>query len=184
LPEASPEAFAVAAAEPAVRPRLGLAVGMGLSWDGTGFVDRPQGRVPSFAVVAEARGMSWGGALELLTTSGSGRFPYQDRPVDRVGVDALVTVRPWATGGTALGRELMLAVGPGYEHAAAGASSTGRWGVRAAVSEDLTLWKDPSGSELRLRLTARRFWGTSATLGAETVSDTLLDLGLALAVVF
>jgi len=190
----SPLLEASSPTDEAARPRLYLSTGMGVTWDDTGFVDRDMATMPSFLVTAGAHGTYLGFEVALLGVSASGRFPFKDSPVDRVGVDALLTVRPFAraseAGARTAGlfftrpRDLVVALGPGYEHAASGTSSVGRFGVRAAVSLDLVSWVDPKGAAFKLRASARRFWGPRETLGTETIQDSRLDVGLAAAVDF
>lgn len=168
------------------RLRLSLGLGMGVTWDATGFTDRDVATIPSFSVAAEAHGETFGVALGLLAVSASGRFPYKDSPVDRLGFDVALTARPFAKWHDLLGlvRGFTLAVGPGYEEAAAGSVSVGRLGWRASAALDLLSWADPRGSIFKVRATVRRFWGPERTLGMQTVGDSRVDLGIVGAVDF
>jgi len=180
-PSVAPEA-----ADDGARLRLSLGLGMGITWDGTGFTDRDVAAIPSFAVSAEAHGETFGIALGLVAVSASGRFPYQDTPVDRLGFDVALTARPFSRVHDALGiaRRFTIALGPGWEEVAAGTASVGRLGLRASASLDVVSWADPRGSVFKVRATARRFWGPERTLGMQTVGDTRMDLGLVGAVDF
>lgn len=193
--DAPPTAEASVTTDEPARPRLYLATGMGVTWDSTGFVDRDVATMPSFLVTAGAHGTWLGFEAALLDVSASGRFPFKDSPVDRVGLHALVTLRPFAralsvqaragSGYLArVARDFVLAVGPGYERAASGMASLGRFGVAAAASLDLLSWLDAKGNAFNLRVSARRFWGPRETLGTETLEDSRLDVGLAAAVEF
>jgi len=173
-------------AEERARLRLSLGLGMGVTWDGTGFTDRELATMPSFSVSAEAHGETFGVALGLLAVSASGRFPYQDSPVDRLGFDVALTMRPFARlhDLLSLTRGFTLALGPGYEEAAAGTASVGRLGLRASAALDLVSWTDPRGSIFKVRASLRRFWGPDRTLGMQTVGDSRMDLGIVGAVDF
>src|SRR5947209_10146244 len=82
--------------EPPQRPRMSLAVGFGASLDATGFADGAH-PIPAFFGVGGFGDGVVGFELGAFSTAASGRFHAADAaPVDRLGLDAFIVVRPLA----------------------------------------------------------------------------------------
>ncbi|MEA2700052.1 MAG: hypothetical protein QOI66_4323 [Myxococcales bacterium] len=176
------------------RPRLSLALGMGVSFDDTGFSPRRTAAVPSFFALGGFGDGFVGIDFGLFASTATGRFRTPDAPVDRLGLDAMLVVRPAAHGVAADERRWALRVlraaaleaGAGYERDGHGASADQRVGFRLGGRLEFPLTATGDPSQLRLRLAARHLYaGTKATGAADTaVRDTVLELYAALAVVF
>jgi hypothetical protein len=175
------------------RPRLELAIGMGATVDDFGFVPARSQPVPSFVAMAGVGAGPIGFDVAVSATTAGGRFRAPDAPIDRIGVDLLLVLRPaaqlWAgSGGFAhrIARSVAAEIGPGLEHAARGITgSAERFGLRTGVHFDFPLSAMGDPGELRLRLGARRFWGiTQAEIGSDTVTDSQFQAYGALGVVF
>lgn len=176
------------------RPRFDVAVGVGISRDGTGLSPARTASIPSFAAMLGLGDGLLGFGVGLLTTQALGRFRGQDQPVDRRSVEAIAMVRPfhpwfasntsWAAG---IPRSAVISVGAGYEQVSPGRITASRLGVRIGASMDLPLSSADRGKELRLRFAVRRFLGlTSARFEGQQddIRDSQLELLLGLAVVF
>jgi hypothetical protein len=114
-----------------------------------------------------------------------------DMAVDRLGVDAMLAMRPlYPRHGedvTWLGRTLRaltLEAGLGGESDSLSQKSGMRYGLVVGGHVDLALTPASDASELRLRLIARKLLAASQTVGTTTVSDTRGELFGAVAFVF
>jgi len=194
-PSSSPLALPAPAEAPSVdRPRLSLALGMGVSFDDTGFSPRRTAAVPSFFALGGFGDGFVGIDFGLFASTATGRFRNPDAPVDRLGLDAMLVLRPVAHGVGAddkrwvlrVLRAAALEVGAGYERDGHGASADQRFGFRLGGRLEFPLTAASDPSQLRLRLAARHLSaGTKATGAADTpVRDTVAELYAALAVVF
>jgi hypothetical protein len=176
------------------RPRLSLALGMGVSFDDTGFSPRRTAAVPSFFALGGFGDGFVGIDFGLFASTATGRFRTPDAPVDRLGMDAMLVLRPVAHGVAADERRWVLRAlrtaaleaGAGYERDGHGASADQRFGFRLGGRLEFPLTATIDPSQLRLRLAARHLSaGTKATGAADNpVRDTVLELYAALAVVF
>ncbi len=178
------------------RPRFDVAVGMGGSFDSSGLVKGRTVLAPAFLVQAAVGDGPIGFAARLLSTQASGRFHQicngvSDMPVDRLAIDLLFAIRPWAAGytndkswGSRVARGLALNLGAGGENASVGQQSSFRIGIVVGAHVDLPLTPSGDATELRLRLGVRRMLAGEGTAGVVLVSDTSADVFGALAAVF
>ncbi|HEY2899039.1 MAG TPA: hypothetical protein VGL59_00580 [Polyangia bacterium] len=193
-PPPAPETTTAAAPPPVERPRLSLALGMGVSFDSTGLSPQRTAAVPSFFAVGGFGDGFVGIDFGVFASTASGRFRSPDAPVDRLAVDAMLVLRPLCHGvgpdetawGLRLLRTLGGELGVGYERDGRGVSAEQRIGPRVGGRIELPLTSAADPSQLRLRLAVRRlFAGTKDTNAADVpVSDTALEVYGALAVVF
>jgi hypothetical protein len=177
----------------AERPRISVAVGMGASFERSGLAPARTDTVPTFFAVGGFGEGLFGVDLGLTATTASGRFRLPDAPVDRLGVDAMLVVRPWAASLAAFEtlsfsqsvlRTIAAEVGIGYEHDSRGLRAGSRMGARLGARVDVPLYpRDPS--QLRLRFAVRRFVGFYVPqVDATDVKDTGLEAYGGLAVSF
>ncbi len=186
-----------AAAGPAAsRPQIEVAVGMGASIDDAGLRAAGLSAVPSFYATGGFGQGTFGVDLGLFANSATGRYRVPNVPVDRLGFDAMLVVRPfadWRLGdgryGLRVARSLALDLGLGYERDSRiprVPEEVNRFGARVGVHVDLPLTPAGARSELRLRLTGRRFVSASNVSfpGGDPAPDTRGELFAALAAVF
>jgi hypothetical protein len=199
-----PVVAACAAAAPAraqvdgpPRPRMELAVGVGASLDDGGF-DQAQGAaVPSFFVMGGFGGGTVGVDLGVFASSAAGRYHEPSvLPVDRLGVQGILVVRPlaelWPADwryGMRVVRLMAVDVGLGVERASRfvrASETVNRIGSLIGLHFDLPLTPLGSSRELRLRLALRRFYGASRVTfpDGEPVINTRGEIFAALAAVF
>jgi len=175
------------------RPKISVAVGMGASFERSGLAPARTDTVPTFFAVGGFGDGIFGVDLGLTVTTASGRFRAPDAPVDRLGVDAMLVVRPWAASfetletlsfSQSVRRTIAAEAGLGYEHDSRGLRAGGRMGARLGARVDVPLYpRDPS--QLRLRFAVRRFVGFYVPeVDATEVQDTGLDAYAGLAVSF
>jgi hypothetical protein len=181
---------------PANRPVFDVAVGMGVSFDNVGLSDHRTVAVPSFQVLAGAGEGLLGFEARLFSSAADGRYHQMangvnDMAVDRLGVDAMLALRPLyprhAEDHAWLGRTLRaltLEVGFGGESDSLSQKSGRRYGLVVGGHVDVPLTPATDPSELRLRLIARRLVADTRTVGTTPVSDTRGELFGALAFVF
>jgi len=180
----------------ASRPAIEVAVGVGASIDDAGLSQAGLSAVPSFYATGGFGRGTFGFDLGVFVNSATGRYRTPNLPIDRLGVDAMLVVRPFAD---FLGRSrsydkrvlraLALDLGLGYERdsrIARGSEDVSRLGARVGIHADFPLTSAAARSELRLRLTARRFVGvTSPTFPeGDPAPDTRVELFGSLVVVF
>jgi hypothetical protein len=156
---------APALADPAPRPRLSAAVGMGVSFDDAGLPARRA--IPSF-FASGGVGVDWpvGFDLQAFSSSAVGRY-YDGTPIDRLALDAFGVVRPFAWRLSAqdpryrarLVRALGAELGLGLERDATTTRAGSRFGLHTGVRVEIPLGLPGYASELRLRLGARYLWG-------------------------
>jgi hypothetical protein len=178
------------------RPRIELAVGMGASIDDAGLSQAGLSAVPSFYATGGFGDGTFGVNLGVFTNSATGRYRSPNVPVDRLAFDAMLVVRPAAElypGDNRYRirvlRALALDLGLGYERDSRITrvpEEVARFGARVGVHADVPLTPAGARSELRLRLTARRFVGASSASfpGGDPAPDTRGEFFAALAVVF
>jgi hypothetical protein len=175
------------------RPKISVAVGMGASFERSGLAPARTDTVPTFFAVGGFGEGLFGVDLGLTATTASGRFRAPDAPVDRLGVDAMLVVRPWAASLAAIEtlsfwqsvlRTIAAEAGLGYEHDSRGLRAGNRMGARLGARVDVPLYpSDPS--QLRLRFAVRRFVGFYVPqVDATEVKDTGLEAYGGLAVSF
>jgi hypothetical protein len=179
------------------RPRFEMAVGLGASFDSTGLVDGRTVGIPAFEVLGGI-GQSWVGfEARLLSNEAAGRYHalsngVADMAIDRLAVDLMVALRPFASYGRGSAdryglrvlRSFTLAVGEATERASSGGPPLYRLGAVVGGHLDVPLTPARQASELRLRLSARRMFGDRGTLGSQSVSDTKAEVMAGVAVVF
>jgi hypothetical protein len=149
------------------RPRLNAALGMGASFEPSGFSPARTEAVPAFFATGGV-GDDWPVGVELaaFATSASGRFRTPDAPVDRLALAGLLVLRPYAfdlgvsdelAGARAL-RTLGFELGAGLERDGTTVRAGSRWGLHTGVRFEIPLAGSDT-KELRLRLAGRRMWG-------------------------
>jgi hypothetical protein len=194
------------------RPRLEVAIGYGGSIDGTGLAHTGTTVLPAFFAMAGFGDGLVGFDVGVFSNNATGRFQAPDIPVDRIGLDAMLAVRPWVrhrprdtshhrhdTGyrppaaeyGLRVLRTLAADVGFGVERLSrisGGPQAAERVGLRVGGHVDLPLLPaaNAARSDLRLRLGVRRLIGISTATfpNGGTASDTRAELFSALVVVF
>lgn len=180
----------------ASRPPIEVAIGMGASIDDAGLRAAGLSAVPSFYATGGFGRGTFGFDLGVFVNSATGRYRTPNVPVDRLGVDGILVVRPFSDLYRSDGsyevrvlRALALDLGLGYERdsrIARGSEDISRLGARVGIHADFPLTPALARSQLLLRLTARRFVGvTSPTFPeGDTAPDTRVELFASLAVVF
>ena len=180
----------------ASRPAIEIALGMGASIDDAGLHADGLSAVPSFYATGGFGKGTFGFDVGVFVNSAVGRFRTPNDPVDRLGFDGMLVVRPFAEFvpgderyRTRVLRALALDLGLGFERdsrIANGPEVVDRFGARVGAHADVPLSPAGARSELRLRFTARRFVGaTSSTFpGGDPAPDSHGELFAALAVVF
>lgn len=181
------------------RPRLSAGVGMGVSLDRTGLVGSRTVPVPAFQVQLGFGDGFLGVEVRLFATQASGRYHQRpadggppDMPADRLALDALVAVRPFAPRLPEslrwIDRSLRMVtinLGLAAENASVGAPSAIRVGPVLGGHIDLPLSPATAASTLALRVTARKMIaGDRQASDTVTISDTALDLLGGLSVTF
>ncbi len=160
------ESEPILAPELAPRPRMSLAVGMGASFDASGF---PNGThaIPAFIGTGGIGEGLAGFELGAFATSASGRYPATGgyAPMDRLALDAYGVLRPAARVrpeetryGYLVLRTVAVELGLGYERDGHTNGAGSRWQVHTGARVDLPLTPGER-SELRLRLGYRRALG-------------------------
>jgi hypothetical protein len=155
---------APARAEVPARPRMSAAVGMGASFDDTGLSQTHA--IPAFFATGGV-GVDWpvGFDLEAFSTAAQGR--YDGTPVDRLALDAVGVVRPFAWKiavddrryRARLVRATGLELGVGLERDGTPTRAGSRFGLHLGVRFEIPLGLPGYASELRLRLAVRRMQG-------------------------
>jgi hypothetical protein len=179
----------------ASRPPIEVAIGMGASIDDAGLRAAGLSAVPSFYATGGFGRGTFGFDLGVFVNSATGRYRTPNLPVDRLGVDTMLVIRPFADFLRGHGydqrvlRALALDVGLGYERDSRITrvpEEVSRVGARVGIHADLPLTPARERSELRLRLTFRRFVGlTSPTFPeGDPAPDTRFEVFGSLAVVF
>ena len=183
-------------ADPAARPRFEVALGMGASLDDAGLRTSGASPVPAFFVMAGFGSGVVGIDLGLFTNSANGRFRAPNVPVDRLGLDAMLVVRPGVRlarddrrYGARVARAAAIDLGLGYERDSRitrGPEAVDRFGLRLGAHIDIPLTAASDTSELRLRLAVRRFVGAAKQSfpGGDPAPDTSGEVFAALAAVF
>jgi hypothetical protein len=175
------------------RPKLNLAVGMGASFESSGFAPARTEMVPAFFATGGV-GDAWPLGFELgaFASSASGRFRAPDAPVDRLSLDARGVLRPLTFRVSPedrryrarLVRAMGLELGLGIERDGTTVRAGSRLGVHTGVRLEVPLTPAGAGSELRLRLGVRRMIGLyTPRVGTVDVGDSL-DVFAALVTVF
>jgi hypothetical protein len=155
---------APARAQVTARPRMSAAVGMGASFDDAGLSQTKA--IPAFFATGGV-GVDWpvGLDLEAFSTAAQGR--YDGAPVDRLALDAVGVVRPFAwmiavddrRYTARLLRATGLEVGVGLERDGTATRAGSRFGLHLGARFEIPLELPGYASELRLRLAVRRMEG-------------------------
>jgi hypothetical protein len=148
------------------RPRMSLAVGMGATFDSTGFSDGAHA-IPSFFAVGGFGDGFVGFDLGAFASSASGRYvAAQGEPVDRLALDAFAVIRPAAfvhrddtDYGYRVLHTLAVELGEGFERDGRSMVAGSRWVVHTGARVEFPLTPAGLPSELRLRLAVRRAIG-------------------------
>jgi hypothetical protein len=193
----------------AARPRFSMSVAMGISVDNAGVADHRNVMIPSFAVMGGIGQKRLGFEARLFASEAAGRYstpnaamggkPVADVGADRQAVDLLLAVRPLAgwnledvRWGARVARALTANAGLGGERVSVAASTVFRLGAVIGAHADFPVTPAESSndlrSELNVRLSVRRMFGTGGTAGtgaqAESIGDTKLEALAGLAFVF
>jgi hypothetical protein len=181
------------------RPRMSLAVGMGATFDSTGFSDGVHA-IPSFFGIGGFGDGIAGFDLGAFASSASGRYTSdQGVPVDRLALDGFGVIRPAARFrrddhryGYRVLHTVAAELGLGFERDGRSMVAGTRWLVHTGARVEFPLTPAGLPSELRLRLAVRRAIGAFYTpevavapgsLQSTSVGDST-ELYGALAVVF
>ena len=193
---------AAAALEAAARPRFSMSVAMGISVDNVGIADHRNVMIPSFAVMGGIGQNLLGFEARLFASEAAGRFStpnpsmagkeVADVGADRQAVDLLLAVRPlagWAVEdgrwGARVARGLTANVGLGGERVSVAAAAIRRLGAVVGAHADFPVTPARERSELNVRLSIRRMFGTSGSASkGEPVGDTKVEALAGLAFVF
>jgi hypothetical protein len=154
---------------PPPRPRFSLAVGVGATFDSTGFSDGGH-LIPAFFGVGGFGDGLWGFDLGAFSSSASGRFTSPDQlndaPVDRLALDAFGVIRPAARVrrddqgyGFRVLHTVAAELGLGVERDGRSMVSGSRFEVHTGGRVELPLTPRDQPSELRLRLAVRHAFG-------------------------
>jgi hypothetical protein len=170
-------------AQDATRPRLIAALGMGASFDSTGFSGSTE-TVPAF-FASGGVGADWRVGVELaaFASEASGRFMAPATPIDRLALAAVGVVRPFAWRLAAddpryrarLARGAAVEVGLGLERDGTTSRAGSRFGLHLGARLDIPLGPAGGTSELRLRLAVRRMEGLYTP--QISVNETVLSIG-------
>jgi hypothetical protein len=154
-----------ARADAGERPLMSAALGMGVSLDGTGLPETKP--VPSFFATGGV-GDDWpvGVDLAAFASSGVGRYDT-GTPIDRLALDAIGVVRPFAWKIAAddrryrarLARAAGLEVGAAVERDGTTTRAGVRFGLHLGARVEIPLGLPGYASELRVRLAVRRMQG-------------------------
>lgn len=186
------------------RPRFAFDVGMGVSFDDTGLIRARQALIPAFHGGFGMGDGAFGVEVRLLSTQAAGRFYERrmvgesfefDQVVDRLIIEGLIAVRPFAFGqrrtdpstgsfATRVLQSVTLNVGPGFERLTAGFISAFRPVAIAAAHVDIPLTPRSEVTELRLRLGMHRIFGPNRDLGGRASGDSTLELLTSVVAVF
>jgi hypothetical protein len=195
-------ALDVAVPDPAGRPRLSLAAGMGATFDATGFADGGTHAIPAFFGVGGFGDGLFGVDLGSFASSASGRFHGElngetDSPVDRLALDAFGVIRPAARVRPGddryrlrVLRTVAAELGLGVERDGRLTGSGSRFALHTGARVELPLTRPRQPSELRLRLAVRRAIGLYTPKLSGATSSDITSVGdtneiyAALAVVF
>ncbi|HTA17688.1 MAG TPA: hypothetical protein VK989_00260 [Polyangia bacterium] len=158
---------ASARAQDAARPRFIAAIGMGTSFDRTGFMGNTE-TVPAFFATGGV-GADWPVGVELaaFATEASGRFAGPATPIDRLALAAIGVVRPaaWPIAaddrayGARLLRGMAAELGLALERDGTTVRAGSRYGLHLGARIDFPLGPAGGASELRLRLAVRHMEG-------------------------
>jgi hypothetical protein len=176
---------------PSPRPRMTLALGMGVAFESAG-LSRTE-TVPAFFGTGGV-GADWPVGVELaaFASSATGRFKAPDAPVDRLALSLIGVVRPlaWAIAAddaryrARLLRAIGVEVGPGIERDATAMRSGSRFGVHTGARLEVPIVPAGSPSELRIRLGLRYMYGLYTPQVGTTVVGDGLELYAALVTIF
>jgi hypothetical protein len=180
---------APARAQAPARPRMSAALGMGVSLDDAGL---PRTEViPAFFATGGV-GADWPVGAELAAFSSSAQGRGDGTPVDRLALDAVAVVRPFAWMVSAddrryrarLVRATGVEIGLGLERDGTTTRAGSRYGVHLGARFEIPLGLPGYVSELRLRLAARRMEGLYTPHVLDIVVGDSVELYAALVTVF
>jgi hypothetical protein len=146
------------------RPRMSAAIGMGVSLDDTGLSETKA--IPSFFATGGV-GVDWPVGFDLQAFASAAQGRYDGTPVDRLALDAVGVVRPFAWSVAAadgryrarLVRATGVELGLGLERDGTPMRAGSRFGLHTGVRFEIPLGLPGYASELRVRLAARYFVG-------------------------
>jgi hypothetical protein len=195
----SPQVAGVAAASASARaaavarPRFDVAIGMGMALETAGFAGDRTEPVPAFQAMIGIGDGTLGLVTRMLAVGAAGRFHGSDTPVDRLAVDVLLALRPFARSAAGadwpsrMQRSVTFLVGPAVETVLGSARSDRRLGAVVGFHADLpvVLLQGQAGeADLRIRIGVRRMFGQKAQVRDVAVEDTGGEVFGSLAVVF
>ena len=169
---------------------------MGASFDHAGLSDGRTVAIPSFQVQAGGGWGLLGFELRMFSSAADGRYQkmsggQNDMAVDRLAVDLMLAWRPlfamYADNPRWVGRMLRSAtvdLGLAVENVSQSQKAVIRQGAVIGAHVDFPLTPVTDGSELRVRLIARRMVAGQQTVGSTPVSDSRGEAFGALAFVF
>jgi hypothetical protein len=176
------------------RPRLSVAIGPGMTFEQAGL---SQTRIAPAFFATGGVGADWrvGAELAAFASSATGRFKAPETPVDRLALSAIAVVRPlaWtyaadaADYGLRVLRSMGAELGLGLERDGQSLRAGSRFGLHlgARVELPITPWRSPAGgSELRIRLAARRMQGLYTPIVGTTEVGNGVEVYTALVSVF
>lgn len=148
------------------RPRLSVAVGMGATFDATGFPDGAHA-IPAFFGTGGFGDGLLGFELGAFSSEASGRFTQVGyAPIDRLALDAFAVIRPAARVRAddlryryRVLHTLAAEVGVGVERDGRTNAAGSRFQIHTGARVELPLTPAGRASELRLRLAFRRAVG-------------------------
>lgn len=181
----------VAPVHPA-RPRMAIAIGAGATFDSSGFAPGVTKAVPSFAAVGDIGEGPAGFGLGVYASSASGRYARTDTPVDRLGMAAMLVLRPFALRlppetarySARVARTVGVELGLGAERDGQSALAGSRLGVHTGVRLEFPLTPPSAPTALRIRFAARRLIGLFEPLVGSTAVQDTTDLTASLTLSF
>jgi hypothetical protein len=175
------------------RPRFDVAVGMGMALETSGFASDRSEPVPAFQAMIGIGDGTLGLVTRLLAVGAAGRFHGSNTPVDRLAVDVLLALRPFARSApgadwpSRLRRSVTFLVGPAVETVTGSARSDRRLGAVVGFHTDLPvvlLHGQAGEADLRIRIGVRRMFGQKAQVRDVVVQDTGGEVFGSIVVVF
>ena len=175
---------------PQPRPRISVAIGMGATFDSSGFAGGATHAIPEFVATGGFGDGRIGFDISVFSSAASGRY-RNEAPVDRLSLDGFAVFRPLAGELPAdtvhypsrVLRTVAVELGAGVERDSQVVRSGSRAGFHAGGRVELPL--EPAGrpGEVRLRLGLRDFIGLhTPQVGDTTVGDTVELYGALVAV--
>ena len=161
---------------------MSVAIGMGATYDDSGFSPNRTKAIPSFAAVGDIGDGTVGFAMGVYASAASGRYRIPDLPVDRLALDLMAVLRPFVRTGqqpdprylTRVARASGLELGLGLERDGQSALSGSRFGLHTGLRLELPLTPAEEQTGLHVYLAARRLIGFyEPIVGTTTVRNTV-----------